>query len=153
MTKPTKWHVHPLKTQNSLGIRPVWSESLLCALRKLVSLATHWTDSKDSDQTGCMPRLIWVFAGCTVILLALSWGGSIYFARKEPSESSKRRGIPQILGEIIFGIHPVRLALQAKRRQPYRLYIKVSTSQTGSTSFFIETHFNYNLKYYHLAPK
>ena len=25
MTKPTKWHVHPAKTQISLGIRPVWS--------------------------------------------------------------------------------------------------------------------------------
>ena len=24
MTKPTKWHVRPAKTQISLGIRPVW---------------------------------------------------------------------------------------------------------------------------------
>ena len=31
MTKPTKWHVRPAKTQISLGIRPVWSESSLCA--------------------------------------------------------------------------------------------------------------------------
>ena len=31
MTKPTKWHVHPAKTQISLGVRPVWSESSLCA--------------------------------------------------------------------------------------------------------------------------
>ena len=31
MTKPTKWHVRPLKTQISLGIHPVWSESSLCA--------------------------------------------------------------------------------------------------------------------------
>ena len=31
-------------------------------------------DSEDSDQTGRMPRLI--FAGRTVILLVLSWGGS-----------------------------------------------------------------------------
>ena len=31
MTKPTKWHVRPVKTQISLGIRPVWSESSLCA--------------------------------------------------------------------------------------------------------------------------
>ena len=30
-----------------------------------------------TDQTGRMPRLIWVFAGRTVILLVLSWGGSI----------------------------------------------------------------------------
>ena len=63
MTKPTKWHVRPAKTQISLGIRPVWSESSLCAWRKLGSLATHWVQSEDSDQTGRMPRLIWVFAG------------------------------------------------------------------------------------------
>ena len=30
MTKPTKWHVCPAKTQISLGICPVWSESSLC---------------------------------------------------------------------------------------------------------------------------
>ena len=29
VTKPTKWHVRPAKTQISLGIRPVWSESSL----------------------------------------------------------------------------------------------------------------------------
>ena len=65
MTKPTKWHVRPAKTQISLGIRPVWSESSLSAWRKLGSLATHWAHSEDSDQTGRMPRLIWVFAGHT----------------------------------------------------------------------------------------
>ena len=57
--------------------RPVWSESLLSAWRKLSSLATHWAHSKDSDQTGRMPRLIWVFAGRTATLLVLSRGGSI----------------------------------------------------------------------------
>ena len=57
-------------------IRPVWSESSLSAWRKLGSLATYWAHSEDSDQTGRMPRLIWVFAGRTVILLVLSWGGS-----------------------------------------------------------------------------
>ena len=39
VTKPTKWHVRPAKTQISLGIRPVWSESSLCA---------HWV-AKDSS--------------------------------------------------------------------------------------------------------
>ena len=57
MTKSTKWHVRPAK--------PRWSESSLC---------THWVakdprflhvDSKDSDLSGRMPRLIWVFAGLT----------------------------------------------------------------------------------------
>ena len=47
MTKPTKWHVRPAKIQISLGIRPVWSESLLFAWRKLGSLATHWVHSED----------------------------------------------------------------------------------------------------------
>ena len=65
MTKPTKGHV-----------RPVWSESLLSAWRKCRSLATEWGHSEDSDQTGRMPRLIWVFVGRTVTLLVLSWGGS-----------------------------------------------------------------------------
>ena len=72
MSKPTKWPVHPTKTQISPGIRPVWSESSLSAWRKLGSLATHWVHSKDSDQTRRMPRLIRVFAGRTVILLVLS---------------------------------------------------------------------------------
>ena len=69
MTKPTKWHMRPAKTQISLGIRPVWSESSLCAFRNIGSLATDWAHSEDSDQTGRMPRLIWVFAGRTVALL------------------------------------------------------------------------------------
>ena len=76
MTKPTKWHVRPVKTQISLGIRPVWSESSLSAWRKLGSLATHWVHSEDSDQTERMSRLIWVFAGRTCHLLVLSWGSS-----------------------------------------------------------------------------
>ena len=29
------------------------------------TLSTHWAHSEDSDQTGRMPRLIWVFAGRT----------------------------------------------------------------------------------------
>ena len=62
VTKPTKWHVRQAKPQISLGIRPVWSESSLSARRKLGYLATNWAHSEDSDQTGWMPRLIWVFA-------------------------------------------------------------------------------------------
>ena len=68
-------HVRPAKTQISLGIRPVWSESSLFACRKLGSLATHLTNSEDSDQTGRMPRLIWVFAGRKLTMLVLSCRG------------------------------------------------------------------------------
>ena len=76
--KTNKMTVRPAKTQISLGMRPVWSESSLSAWRDLGSLATHWAHSKDSDQTGRMPRLIWVFAGRTVTLLVLSRSGSNY---------------------------------------------------------------------------
>ena len=48
--------------------------------RKLGSSATHWAHSEDADQTGRMPRLIWVFAGRTVIMLVLSCCGSYFYA-------------------------------------------------------------------------
>ena len=46
--KTNKMSVHLAKTRISLGIRPVWSESLLSAWRNLGSLATHWVHSEDS---------------------------------------------------------------------------------------------------------
>ena len=73
VTKPTKWHVRPTETQISLGICQVWSDPSMSAWKKLRSLATHWAHSEGSER---MPRLIWVFAGRTVILLVLSRGGS-----------------------------------------------------------------------------
>ena len=65
VTKPTKWHVRPAKTQISLGIRPVWSEYSLCAHWVAKEPSFLHADSEDSDQSGRMPRLIWVFAGRT----------------------------------------------------------------------------------------
>ena len=82
MTKPTKWHVYPAKTQISLGIRPVWSDYSLSAWRKFGSLATHWVHSEDSEQIGRMPGLLWVFTGHTVISLALSRAGSYLTMRR-----------------------------------------------------------------------
>ena len=45
--KINKVSVRPAKTQISLGIRPVWSESSLSTWRKLGFLATHWAHSED----------------------------------------------------------------------------------------------------------
>ena len=75
MTKPTMW----LCAQQRL--RSAWAsaQSSLSTWRKLGSLATHWVHSEDSDQTGRMPRLIWVFTGRTLILLVLSCCGSFQF--------------------------------------------------------------------------
>ena len=65
MTKPTKWHVRPAKTQISLAIRPVRSESSLCAYWIAKGPSFLHADSENPDQTGRMPRLIRIFAGRT----------------------------------------------------------------------------------------
>ena len=74
--KTNKMSVRPAKTQISLGIRPVWSQSSLCAQWEAKDPSFLHADSEDSDQTGRMPRLIWVFAGRTVTWFVLSWRGS-----------------------------------------------------------------------------
>ena len=48
MTKPPKWYVRPAKTQISLGIRPVWSESSLCAQWVAKDPSFLHADSEDS---------------------------------------------------------------------------------------------------------
>ena len=74
--KTNKMTAHPAKTQISLGFRPVWSESSLSAQLVAKDPSFLPADSEDADQTGRMPRLIWVFAGRTVTLLVLSCRGS-----------------------------------------------------------------------------
>ena len=56
--KNNKMSVRPAKTQISLGIRPVWSESSLCAQWAAKDPSFLHADSEDSDQTGRMHRLI-----------------------------------------------------------------------------------------------
>ena len=77
--KTNKMTVHPAKTQISLGIWPVWSESSLCAQWVAKDPSFLHANSEDSDQTGRMPSLIWVFAGRTLILLVLSCRNSHTF--------------------------------------------------------------------------
>ena len=74
--KTKKVTLRPAKTQISLGISPVLSESSLCAQWVAQDPSFLHADSEDSDQTGRMPRLIWVFAGRTATLLVLSCRGS-----------------------------------------------------------------------------
>ena len=75
MTKPTKWLCAQRRLRSALASTQS-DQSSPSVWRKLGFLPTHWAHSKDSDQTGRMPRLIWVFAGRKAILLVLSWGGS-----------------------------------------------------------------------------
>ena len=75
MTKSIKWHARSAKTQISLGICPVWLEPSLCAQWVAKDRSFLHTDSEDSDQTGRMPRLIWVFAGrtCHFVGFVMRW--------------------------------------------------------------------------------
>ena len=80
-TKPTKRSVRPATTDQIRRIR--------------VSLCTQWiakdssflqADSEDSDQTGWMPRLIWILAGCTS-----SFAGFVMLWLNYQDESSRRQ--------------------------------------------------------------
>ena len=57
----------PAKTQINLGICLVWSESLLCAQWVAKDRSFLHVGSEDPDQTGWMPRLIWILAGRTSV--------------------------------------------------------------------------------------
>ena len=75
ITKPAKW----LCAQRRL--RSAWAsaqsdQSSLCAQWVAKDPSFLHADNKDFDQTGRMPRLIWVFPGRTVTLLVLSCRGS-----------------------------------------------------------------------------
>ena len=59
--KTNKLTMHPAKTQISLGMCPIWSESLLCSQWVAEDPVFLHADCEDSDQTGRMSRLIWVF--------------------------------------------------------------------------------------------
>ena len=75
ITKPTKW----LCAQRRL--RSAWAsvqsdQSSLYAQWVAKDPSFLLADSEDSDKTGRTPRLIWIFAGRTTVLLILSCGGS-----------------------------------------------------------------------------
>ena len=63
MTKPTKWHVHPARTQISLGIHPVWSVFAVRMKKALVlsyplsAQRRLWSDWEDAQAD---LRLCWV---------------------------------------------------------------------------------------------
>ena len=96
--------VRPAKTQIIPGIHPVWSESSLCAQWVAKDPSFLHADSEGSDQTGRMPRLIWVFAGrtCHFVgfvmrrLLSCPWQINLppEISVSKPSEVSSNRSSP-----------------------------------------------------------
>ena len=77
VTKP-KCGCAPSEDSDEPGIRPVRSV-FACAQWVAKGPSFLHADSEDSDLTGRMPRLIWVFAGRTLTLLVLSRGRSFSF--------------------------------------------------------------------------
>ena len=90
--------VRPLKTHISLGIRPVWSESSLCAHYVANDLLFLQADSEDSDQTGRMPSLIWVLAGRTGDCFGFVMRRLIFRFRIVDYNGRQRRWNPAELG-------------------------------------------------------
>ena len=89
MTKPTKWPVRPAKTQISLGICPVWSESLLCAhwVAKDPSFLhadrEDWSDWSESSLGAQVILLVLSCCGSNV-LNRMVWSLSVWFLKSPP---------------------------------------------------------------------
>ena len=79
MTKPTKWHVCPAKTQISLGNYPVWSESLLCAQWVPKNPRCLHADSEDSDQTWQTYIILLILSCCGSFVIFGVFGLFILF--------------------------------------------------------------------------
>ena len=126
MTKPTKWPVRPVKTRINLDIHPVWSESSPCAHWEAKDPRFIHVDSKYSDQTGQMPRLI-SSVGPQVILLVLSCGGSfhIMYANKNIWTASSEFGTYRLCEQRRFR----RACAFAQSRQNLRCSLIQAVSQ------------------------
>ena len=83
--------VRQAKTKISLGIRPDWSESSLCAQWVAKDPSFLHSDNEDFDQTGRMARLIWVFAGRTNHFVGLVMRRLIFRSSESQPDSSTRR--------------------------------------------------------------
>ena len=64
MTKPTKWSCAQQRLRSARASTQS-DQSWLCAQQVAKDPPFLHSDSEESDQTGWMPRLIWVYPGCT----------------------------------------------------------------------------------------
>ena len=81
--KPTKWHVRPAKTQISLGIRPTWSESSLCAqwIAKNTRLLQAGSDASDQTDLSLQGAQVILFMSCSGSYMYYDWRYSLYLHR------------------------------------------------------------------------
>ena len=71
----TKCHMHPVKTQISLGIHPIWPVFAVC-IKKAWVLRYPWSAKQRLIRLNRCPGWSESLLGTHVILLVLSWGGS-----------------------------------------------------------------------------
>ena len=83
MTKPTKWPVRPAKTQISLGIRLVWSETSQCA-QWVAEDPVFMRTAKTLIRLGGCPGWSESSLVANLILLVLSWCCSNVFHTRSP---------------------------------------------------------------------
>ena len=88
MKKPAKW-LCAQRRLRSAWASPQSDQSSLCTLWVAKDPSFLHADSKDSDQTGRMPRLIWVFAGCTYHFVGFVMRRLIFQKKEFKSQSIK----------------------------------------------------------------
>ena len=99
----------PIDTSDQPGHPP----SSLSAWRNIGSLATNRAPSEDSDQTGRMPRLIWVIAGCTghFVGFDMHWQTcsktNITRTNEPPHDKTNNVAVHPAKTQISLGIRPV----------------------------------------------
>ena len=94
-----------------------------------------------TDQTGWMPRLIWVFAGRTAILLVLSRGGSLYF-----SILCRLHGVPVSLSTNIW--FPELAIWSYTQYYPWFLHYDKRPWQICPQRVWLQCHFCYAWQFY-----
>ena len=98
------------------------SGSSLCAQWVAKNPNFLHADSENSDQTGRMPRLIWVFAGPTATLLVLSCHGSgDYISMKSKRSLRRKEAIINIDGALTKDLISNKLLLFSKKFNCHRL--------------------------------
>ena len=114
MTKLTKWPVHQANSQSSLAIRPIWSESSLCAQmvaqdpRFLYADSEDWSDCADAQVD---LSLRWAHRSCCLFYRAAA--------------------------QILFGLAPHNLT-KIDKNQTNRLRIVSRTNHRGFKYFTIQ---------------
>ena len=120
MTKPTMRLVQPARTQISLPIHAVWSESSLMACAFYSLRAIQRGMNKNPCHTGCIFWLIWVFCGHTDLIVGfvvLSCTGS-YGIYLNYWNTSKGKTI------LVKNIHKMRDLDRHYENKPIQIYWK-----------------------------